>query len=96
MPIETGVQGVITVTDTASEAKVGSSVLGGRHSLLVRNRDASAPIYYGYDATVTDATGITIPAGGMMAWDFYPHRYVPVYLVAATGGSVSVEVEECA
>jgi hypothetical protein len=96
MEIERGSVGVVTVTDTAVEAKAGASPLNRRHTLIVSNKDTAKSIYYGYAATVTDATGMPIAPGGMMAFDFAPHQYVPVYLVAATGESLSAAVEECA
>lgn len=96
MGIERGSVGVVTVTDTAAEAKAGVAPLNKRHTLIVRNRESVGAIYYGYEATVTDATGMPIAPGGMMAWDFFPHRHVPVYLVAATGASLAAAVEECA
>lgn len=54
-------------TATASAAAVGTAT--GRHSLVVRNLDASATLYCG-PATVTTANGLPLRAGEAYAWDF--------------------------
>ena len=74
-----GIQGVLTVGTSAVEAKIGGSPLTDRVSLTVYN-DSDALIYFGFDNTVTTATGTPIFKKQLVAFDVGPDT--SVYLIA--------------
>jgi hypothetical protein len=85
-----GVEGAITVTTTAIEAKVGASRLVNRKLLTVFN-NGSQPIYFGYNSTVTTASGTPIVKDQSASWDVGDG--LGVWLIASSG-SHNVRVTE--
>lgn len=77
-----GVYGAITLTTggTAYEAKVGFSALSGRKSLVITALDA---MYWGYDSSVTVATGIPLKADQQIIFSIIPGSTFKVWLVAS-------------
>ena len=81
--------GALSVTTTAVEVKVGSSVLEERTVITIQPIDGD--IYFGYSSGVTSSTGTKIFKG-----QIYPMEAtdkLPVYIVAATG-TVDVRITE--
>lgn len=86
----TGVNGPITVSTTAVEAKVGGARLAGRKLLTILN-NGSLDIYYGYSAGVTVANGTPIAKNQLATFNI--GDALGVYLVAASG-SHNVRITE--
>lgn len=85
-----GVYGDITVTDTASEVKVGASVLIERKVVTIQPVDGV--VYFGYDNSVTTSNGTKIFKG-----QIYPieaGEQLPVWVIAETGESIDVRITE--
>ena len=86
------VSGVVSVSTTQVEAKVGANRLVGREALTLTNKGPNR-VYYG-PTGVTSATGdyleknqfLSIPLGESLA----------LFLICATGQSASVVVQEMA
>ena len=85
-----GVQGALTVTDTAQELKVGASPLDQRAVVTIQPLDGD--VYFGYDNSVTSLTGTKVYKG-----QYFPLEAgdsLSVYLVAETGDSIDVRITE--
>ena len=85
-----GVQGAISVTDTAVELKVGANRLEQR--AVVSFQPLDGDVYFGYDNTVTSTTGTKVFKG-----QYFPleaEDQLTVYLVAATGETIDVRITE--
>ena len=76
-----GVQGVLTVGNVAIEAKVGGSALIGRVT-LTDNNNTKVTINWGYDNTVTTATGTPMEKNQLGTWECGPNT--KVYFIANT------------
>lgn len=87
-----GVHGAITVTTTATPVRVGGSNLANRKSLTAY-KNGSGTIYWGYDNTVTTATGTPFTNNQFSVWALGPD--VTVYMIA-NNGSHNVRVTESA
>jgi len=83
-----GVYGTITVNTSAVEAKVGASVLEGRKVLTIISLDRD--IYWGYDSSVTTATGTPLLKKQPMSLEFTDS--VAIYLIST--GSTDVRINE--
>lgn len=83
------VAGTMSVTNSASEAKVGASRLAGRQSLLVYN-GTNVNIYYG-PSGVTTTNGIPIFPQQQLTLSI---GNLGVYLIAAAAGPYTVIVHE--
>lgn len=83
-----GVYGVITVTTTPQEVKVGSSALDERKVLTIQPTDGH--IYYGYSNTVSSTTGTKIHKGQWIQLEASDR--LPVWVVSQ--GSVNVRITE--
>lgn len=86
------VNGAITVTTTAIEAKVGASRLAEREMVRIYNNDSAITIFFGTTG-VTTANGEPLRPGESVSLPAGPD--IPVFLVA-TSGSVNVRVQEMA
>lgn len=85
-----GVQGAITVTTSAIEAKVGASKLTGRKALTAHN-NGNVIIYWGYTSGVTTANGTPLAAGQVGSWKVGDNQ--SIFLIA-TSGSQNVRITE--
>ena len=84
-----GVSGAISVTNSATEAKVGATRLSERQSVTVQ--PLNGDIYWGYSALVTSSNGTKIFKG-----QFFPFEAsdsLPIYLVSG-GGTVDTRITE--
>jgi hypothetical protein len=77
-----GVQGTVSVTTSAIEAKVGALKLVNRKLLTVFN-DGSASVYWGYTNAVTAANGTPIFKSQIHSWDIGDS--LSIWLIAAAG-----------
>ena len=82
------VNGAISVTTTASEAKVGSSRLVARKAILIT--PTNGVVYFGSSAAVTTSTGT--PIFKNQSYSLAATDNVPVYLIAAS--TVDVRIVE--
>lgn len=85
-----GVNGAITVSTSAIEAKVGGSALSNRKNITVHN-NGSSTIYWGYSNGVTISNGTPVFKDQFVSWDVGPST--SIYLIAASG-SHNVRVTE--
>ena len=77
-----GVQGALSVSTTAVEAKVGASLLVNRTFLSIYN-NGTAIIYYGLDNTVTAASGTPIAKKQKITASI--EGTASIWLIAASG-----------
>jgi hypothetical protein len=77
-----GLQGAISVTNVAIEAKVGATILTSRKTLTVMN-NGTAIIYWGYTNAVTASTGTPIYKKQVATWGIGDN--LQVFLIAASG-----------
>ena len=85
-----GVNGALSITDTASELKVSATVLDDR--TLVTIQPLGGAIYYGYSNAVTALTGTKVFQG-----QYFPleaKHTLSIWLVAATGETIDVRITE--
>ena len=78
-----GVYGNITVGTSATEAKVGASKLSERSMITIQ--PLSEAVYFGYDSSVTIATGTKIYKG-----QIYPMEAgdkLTIYLISENAGN---------
>jgi hypothetical protein len=87
-----GVQGAITVTNTATEVKVGASPLENRKSVTVYN-NGNQTIYWGYTNAVTTSTGT--PIEKKQTVEFAVGDGQSIWLIASSG-SQDVRITEAA
>lgn len=83
-------QGTISVTTSATAARVGGSNLTNRKNLTAYN-DGTATLYWGYTNAVTSSTGIPLAKG--QALDISVGDALTIYLISASG-SHTVRVAE--
>lgn len=85
------VAGVISVSTTQTEAKVGASRLANRENLRIYN-NSNVTIYFG-PAGVTASTGEPIFKN---QWVNIPIGDIAVYLITASGTATDVRIQEFA
>lgn len=84
------VYGNKTITDTASEVKVGSNVLEERSIVTIQPLDGV--VYFGYDSSVTTSSGTKIFKG--QTYTLEAGESLPVWVIAETGESIDVRITE--
>lgn len=87
-----GLQGALTVSTTAVEAKVGASALTNRKTLTVFN-NSGATLYWGYTSGVTTSSGTPFYEKQFVSFDV--GTGTSVYLIAGAGSN-NVRVTESA
>jgi len=80
----------VTVTDTASEVKVGGTVLIERKVVTIQPIDGV--VYFGYDNSVTTSNGTKIFKG--QTYTIEAGDSLEVWVIADTGESVDVRITE--
>ena len=86
-----GISGVLVVTTTAVEVKVGAVVLDERKALTITPTDGK--IWYGYSNAVTSSTGIRVTKNQVLFLE--AAQSLPVWIVTNTG-TVDVRIAEIA
>lgn len=84
------VYGSVSVTDTASELKVGGSALDQRITVTIQPLDGV--VYFGFDSSVTASNGTKVFKGQYFSLEAGDQE--TVYLVADTGETVDVRISE--
>lgn len=84
-PLLTGVK---TITSTPQALYVGSERRKRRNQMIVYN-ESNYDIYYG-DETVTTGTGMILPAGEIISFNFYKNNTVDIYFVSPVNVDVRV------
>jgi hypothetical protein len=77
-----GIEGAISVSTTAVEAKVGASLYSGRTSLTVYN-NGTATIYWGFTNAVTSSTGTPFFKNQQLVFSI--EGTASIWLIAASG-----------
>lgn len=77
-----GVQGALSVTTSAVEAKVGGSPLANRKTLTIHN-NGTGTLYWGYSNSVTSSTGTPIFKDQLVVFDI--GTGTSVFLIASSG-----------
>lgn len=85
------VYGVLNVTTTAVEVKVGASVHTDRKVITIQPIDGE--VYFGYDSSVTSSTGTKIFRG--QVYPLEVGELLPVWIVSASG-TVNTRITEVA
>lgn len=85
------VAGVVSVSTTQEEAKVGSTRLKNRENLRIFN-NSNTTIYFG-PSGVTSSTGEPIFKN---QWVNIPIGDIPVFLITASGTASDVRIQEMA
>jgi len=83
------IHGVMSVTTTASEVKVGGTVQIERKQITIYPTDGK--IWYGYDNTVTSSTGTRVTKHQMLFLEVSDQ--LPVWIVSDSG-TVDVRITE--
>lgn len=83
-----GVQGVIALSTTATEVRVGVSKLTGRKCVTILPTNGT--IYFGYTAAVTTTNGTPIYKGQLVTFGI--NDTSTIFIIAA--GSVDVRITE--
>lgn len=81
----------LSVTTTATEVKVGGSVLDDRVAIMIQPIDGV--VYLGFDSSVTTSNGIKIAKELVFPFECGPR--VSVYLITSSG-TVDVRIVEFA
>lgn len=79
--------GALTIGTTATQIKVGATILDGRHSVLIVNPDPTNHIYIGFDDNVTTTNGIPVYAGQER---LFKVDSVTLYAIAGTATEVRI------
>lgn len=85
-----GVYKALSVTDTPQEVKFGAAAASERKVITIQPTDGV--IYYGYSNVVDDTTGTKIFKGQWIMIE--AGEFLPVWVVAASGGTVDVRITE--
>lgn len=88
---DSAVYGTISVSTTATELKVGGSILDGRDFLIIQPKENS--IYLGFDNSVTSSTGIELKKNQTM--QIAAGDNISVYAIASSG-TIDVRIGELA
>lgn len=81
----------VTVTTSATQILAPNTA---RQGFIINNTDASASIFIGEDATVTDANGIALFALGTLGADRGFGLYTGAIFAIVSSGTVDVRVWE--
>lgn len=84
------VNGALSVTDTATELKVGASVLDQRTVVTIQPLDGV--VYFGFSSGVTASNGTKVFKGQFFALEAGDSE--TVFLVAESGQTVDVRITE--
>ena len=85
----TGAIGTITATTTASAAIAGGTALANRKGMEILNNSANV-VYWGYEDTVTTATGMPINPGISKNFEFKPSVATAIYVIAASDSELYI------
>lgn len=83
--------GTKTITNSATELKLGASALVNRKAIIIDNI-SNKPIYIGFDSSVTISNGLLISAG--MSRTFYLKSTESQLLYAISTSSITIRMAE--
>lgn len=80
-----GVYGPLSVPITSVEVKVGTTRLPNRKIVTFYNNSGNRIMYWGFNSSVTSATGTPIAPGELVTWEPDPFRDIEIWVVSEQG-----------